>query len=282
MVNKSTKPLHLRSTLLLIVALCPAFCFGADPSLTGFYIVRTEASVGSRYFDSQPYLKLGYIADKPDLPISRLETVSALGTCGTVIRYHDADDVTSNPLAIEPPCVSIQLCPPEAQVFETLTTLNLHQRVLLLIDGQPIFAPNIREPISSGSVRIMLPENSDAPGIKRKLDSLVAHPMIDDCETTPEVPPDEQDTTIQSPYYASNTLAQALKPGMSKEEVIAIFGRPPIEFATGEKAEYYCLNYLALDSRVRQKPGEYFGFQVLLRDNKLVKWSPVLSSTDPE
>ena len=49
--------------------------------------------------------------------------------------------------------------------------------------------------------------------------------------------------TQSSPYYNCNTLAQALKIGMSQEEVIAIFGQPTTEFAPGDSQDYWCSEY---------------------------------------
>ena len=88
--------------------------------------------------------------------------------------------------------------------------------------------------------------------------------------------------SASSPYYSSNALAQTLKPGMTKEEVVSVFGEPDIEFNTGPNGKYYCLTYRKEpDMRIRQKRGEYTGFQVVLSSNKMVKWDLILSSTDP-
>jgi outer membrane protein assembly factor BamE (lipoprotein component of BamABCDE complex) len=88
--------------------------------------------------------------------------------------------------------------------------------------------------------------------------------------------------TQGSPYYNCNTLAQALKIGMSREEVIAIFGQPTEEFAPGDSHDYWCLEYRVYAPKIRQKVGERSGFQVLFQDKKLIRWSSILSSTDAD
>ncbi len=87
--------------------------------------------------------------------------------------------------------------------------------------------------------------------------------------------------TSTSQYYNSNTLAKTLKSGMTKKEVIDIYGEPTTEFPTGQNQENYCLTYVMFHLTVPPKLGEYTGFQVVLSSNKLVNWSLVLSPNDP-
>lgn len=89
--------------------------------------------------------------------------------------------------------------------------------------------------------------------------------------------------TQHSPYYNCHTLTQTLKVGMSREEVVAIFGQPLNEVAPGDNNDHYGgLTYHAFAANIRQKVGERVGFQVLLQNNKLVSWSSILSSRDAD
>jgi hypothetical protein len=164
----------LRSSLVCIAALWSTLCCAADQSFTGFYVVLPEPSAGTHYFDSPFFPKLGYITARPDLPISRLESVT-LETCrerSTLVH----EDGTSEVEDEKRQCLMIRLYPTEAKAFENLTTRYVGRRMLLLLDGEPIFAPNIREPVSGESIRITLPAHSDAARVKRKLDAITAKP----------------------------------------------------------------------------------------------------------
>lgn len=164
----------LRSSLLCIFALCSALCYAADESLSGFYVVLPEQSPGSHYVDSQMFPLLGYIAARPDLPISRLKSVT-VDACGERSTLHHADGAKEVEDS-ERQCLDILFYPAEAKALENLTTLYLDHRLLISIGGEAIVAPNIRQPVSGGAIRITLPPNSDAAGIRRKLESLVAKP----------------------------------------------------------------------------------------------------------
>jgi hypothetical protein len=164
----------LRSSLLCIAVLWSTLCYATDQSLSGFYVVLPEASSGSHYFDSKSFPKLGYIAARPDLPISRLESVT-VETCREQSTLHRADGIEEVEDE-ERQCLNIRFYPTEAKALENLTTLYVNHRLLLLIGGEAIIAPNVREPISDGSIRITLSADSDAAGMKRKLESLVAKP----------------------------------------------------------------------------------------------------------
>jgi hypothetical protein len=164
----------VRSFLLCLAALCSTLCYATDQSLSGFYVVLPKPSAGSHYFDSPSFPKLGYIAARPDLPISRVESVR-LETCreqSTLVHEDGTSEVDDE----ERQCLVIRLYPTEAKAFGSLTTLYVNHRIFLLIDGEPICAPSIREPITDGSIRITLPANSDAAGMKRKLDRLAGKP----------------------------------------------------------------------------------------------------------
>ena len=162
----------LRSSLLCLFALCSALCYAAEESPLGLYVVLPEQSPGSHYFDSEKFPMLGYIAARPDLPISRLKSVT-VDTCGVTLPHADgAKEVGDS----GPQCLNILFYPAEAKALENLTTLYLNHRLLLSVGGEAIVAPNIREPVSGGAIRITLPPNSDAAGIRRKLESLVAKP----------------------------------------------------------------------------------------------------------
>ncbi len=158
--------------LLFIAWLCEAMlCFAADAPPNGFYVVSQQAGPGLHYFHSAAFPHLGYIAEKPDLPISEIEQ-AYLDTCHqSSTRVHR--DGSSERTDEERPCLQIQLSIADAKALEGITTAHIGSRVLLVFAGEPLFAPVIRVPINTQSLQLILPKRADAKEVKRKVDTLV-------------------------------------------------------------------------------------------------------------
>src|SRR5437016_14216355 len=96
-------------TLICLAALVRA---GDQPPL-GFYVVSHEARPGLHFFESAALPKLGYIAGKPDLPISQLEAVA-------VDTYRDRSQLIHKDGSVEQtnedrPALNIRLTAPDAK-----------------------------------------------------------------------------------------------------------------------------------------------------------------------
>lgn len=69
------------------------------------------------------------------------------------------------------PAVEIALTPESAKAFEDFTRAALGQKTQLLVDGDVIFEPVVREPIMGGSVTISGLDSAQALAVERKLSS---------------------------------------------------------------------------------------------------------------
>lgn len=69
------------------------------------------------------------------------------------------------------PAVEIALTPESARTFEDFTRTALGQKTQLLVDGEVIFEPVVREPIMGGSVTINGLDSAQALAVERKLSS---------------------------------------------------------------------------------------------------------------
>jgi hypothetical protein len=69
------------------------------------------------------------------------------------------------------PAVEIALAPESAKALENFTRAALGQKTQLLVDGEVIFEPVVREPIMGGSVTIIGLDSAHAQAIERQLSS---------------------------------------------------------------------------------------------------------------
>ena len=74
------------------------------------------------------------------------------------------------------PCIEIELTAADGKRLDTITQEHVGSRLLLVIGGEPLFAPTIRSPISASSFDITLPEHADINATKAKIDAMVGKP----------------------------------------------------------------------------------------------------------
>ncbi len=68
------------------------------------------------------------------------------------------------------PVIAIQMSSASAAAFGTLTQANVGRRMELRLDGVPVMAPVIREPILGGSAQISgLPDDVDPPDLASRI-----------------------------------------------------------------------------------------------------------------
>ena len=146
----------------------------ADSLPSGFYIVSATAAPGLQYVDSAALPKIGYVAGTPDLPISTLVSAT-LKTCHqTSTRVHkDGSRETSEE---DRPCIEIELTAADGKLLDTITQGRVGSRLLLVIGGEPLFAPVIRSPISTSSFNLTLSAHADINATKAKIDAMVVKP----------------------------------------------------------------------------------------------------------
>jgi preprotein translocase subunit SecD len=161
-----------RVFLIFVSCICAgALARAGDQPVLGFYIVSEQPRSGLRYFDSPAFPKLGYIADKPDLSISQLESVS-IGTYRDRSTIVHADGSTEQSDE-DRPSLEIHLMATDAKALEDLTGAHLGAQLLLLLGNEPLFAPIIRMKITTQSIQVSLRAGADAEKIKRSLETLV-------------------------------------------------------------------------------------------------------------
>jgi len=136
--------------------------------------VSHEARPGLHFFESAALPKLGYIAGKPDLPISQLEAVA-------VDTYRDRSQLIHKDGSVEQtnedrPALNIRLTAPDAKSLEALTSAHLGSRILLMAGDEALFAPVIRAPISGQELQISLAPSADAEKLKARLQTFVRKP----------------------------------------------------------------------------------------------------------
>jgi hypothetical protein len=57
---------------VVVAAIALKSIYAADAPVLGFYFVSSEPKPGWRHFDSTAFPNLGYIADRPDLPVAHI------------------------------------------------------------------------------------------------------------------------------------------------------------------------------------------------------------------
>jgi len=107
------------------------------------YIVSQEKLKGGRFIDTPDFPKLGYIAPKPDLAITRLEEVNFLAITeelGTNVPAH---------IGQPRPGVIIVLRDEDARKFAALSEKASMKKTLLMLGDTPLLAPMVTSPLDA-------------------------------------------------------------------------------------------------------------------------------------
>lgn len=124
-----------------------------------FFVLSKERIPGSEYISTKELPDLGYVKKVADLEIRTLLEIS--------IQAVEAADTTKSNMIL-----SVMLPRREAELFHHLTENHLGERILISVDGIPIAAPLILEPVKKGEVRIQLPAQHLAEETYRQLQRL--------------------------------------------------------------------------------------------------------------
>lgn len=149
-------------------------CSGKRPSAPPqlqVFIASKEQKDGLHEAKFSAYPGLGYIAAKPDLTISRLESV----TFGAP-RIVPGGRAGKEPLKEDRHMLVLRLTSEDAKALQDLTAAHLGDRLLMLLGDEPLFAPELRTPSIGQQVYITPPAGADTPKLKAKLETLVQAP----------------------------------------------------------------------------------------------------------
>ncbi len=160
-----------RTLLILIlgITLTAQTLSGADRPALRLYAVSDEALPGWRYFSTTALPKVGYIANQPDFVIPRIKRVYIDQNLRSLTYVH-ADGIreTSEDRI---PSLMVEILPEEGAALAEFTRKHIRQRVLIMLDDVPLFAPNIIEPIHE-SFMIPIDKLADANAVKADLEKM--------------------------------------------------------------------------------------------------------------
>ena len=163
--------------LLLIVAIFSTTFVACTPerpvhNVLNIYIVSKEPGAGLHEAVFPAFPKLGYIADKPDLTIEKLEGVAY----GLRSGMPKPDGGHSKPVE-DSRSLKFHLTAQDAEVLNKLTAAHVGARLLLLLNDEPLVAPEITNPSLGQYMYINnLPRTVDTEKLKAKLETLVEKP----------------------------------------------------------------------------------------------------------
>jgi hypothetical protein len=153
----------------------------ADKPVLKVYVAAKEAGNGLHQADFPQLPKVGYIGKDPDLTISQLEGVEY----GLGPRYPKPDGGYFPPTD-DMRSLRLRLTAKDAEALRKLTEANLGSRLLLMLNDQPLVAPEIQTPMTEESLYInAMPKGFNVGELKTKLEALVEKPK----ESKPSVTP---------------------------------------------------------------------------------------------
>jgi hypothetical protein len=175
--------LHLACAFIVLVLISsiahgqatPPATTPAAPPVLRMFVVFTAPAPGLHLYDTKGFPKLGYIADKPDLVWTELESLhqttekqanGKLGPNGNII-------ITDTWLE---PVVDLGLTTAETAEFFKLTTQYKGKRTLLFLNDTPLTAPMIDGPINTPTIRLLLGKMQHPELITQQLQTLVKKP----------------------------------------------------------------------------------------------------------
>jgi len=153
----------------------------ADPPLLKVYIAAKEPGAGLRAADFSRFPKLGYISDKPDFTISQLEGVAFGSRPGRQKPDGSSSSPTEDRRSLE-----LRLTAKDADALKKLTSAHVGSRLLLMLNDQPLVAPEIKTPMIGQSMYIShVPKELNTKELKAKLETLVQKPKQSQPSATP-------------------------------------------------------------------------------------------------
>lgn len=157
--------------VLILTCLAGGSLYPSTPSVAlSFYVVHAKAAEGLHHFDSVQYPNLGYIGERPDLVVARLESVK-------IVTYRDRSRIEGQEAGEnngeDKPALVIELTNDDTNALSVVTGAHLGKRLLLTLRDQVLWAPYIHMKIDTTSIQIVPPMGTDLEKVKRELESLV-------------------------------------------------------------------------------------------------------------
>jgi hypothetical protein len=134
-----------------------------------FYVVSKDKIDAGRFIDTPEFPRLGYIATKPDLVITRLVAVSETHPSKPTVDKDGRWMATPS----DEPALDVQILSDDSQKLEALTKQNIGKQVLLMLGDTPLIAPVVRAPISTQGFMITIKEQSKQKVVEDALKRLV-------------------------------------------------------------------------------------------------------------
>jgi hypothetical protein len=171
-----------RVLLIVWMFLSALVAHAAERPMLNVYIVSKDPGDGLHQADFPAFPKLGYIGEKPDLTISQLEGVSF----GIGPSLPKPDGGHAKPTE-DRRSLALRLTAKDAEQLNKLTAAHIGARLLLLLNNEPLVAPEIRTP-SVGQAMYLnnLPRGVDTPKVKTKLETLVQKQAQPSATATPK------------------------------------------------------------------------------------------------
>ena len=171
-----------RALLIIWMFLAALVAPAAERPILNVYIVSKDAGDGLHQADFPAFPKLGYIGEKPDLTISELEGISF----GIGPSFPKPDGGHTKPTE-DRRSLALHLTAKDAEQLNKLTAAHIGARLLLLLNNEPLVAPEIRTP-SVGQAMYLnnLPRSVNTPEVKTKLETLVQKPAQPSATATPK------------------------------------------------------------------------------------------------
>ena len=158
-----------RALLIIWMFLAALVAPAAERPVLNIYIVSKDPGDGLHQADFPAFPKLGYIGEKPDLTISQLEAVSF----GIGRSFPKPDGGHTKP-TVDRRSLELRLTAKDAEQLNKLTAAHVGARLLLLLNDEPLVAPEIRTPSVGQAMSVNnLPRDVDTPKVKTKLETLV-------------------------------------------------------------------------------------------------------------
>src|SRR4030095_2415587 len=153
--------------LLFLFALALVGCEKGGPSKLEVFIAEKDARPGLHAANFQGFTDLGYVPEKPDLTISKLEKVSF-----PPVRLPGGLKPAAGAASEDRSALVLQLTKSDADALSELTKKHIGDRLVVLLNNEPLFAPEIRTPSIGEDVYIQPATGTDTMKVKAKLEKL--------------------------------------------------------------------------------------------------------------
>jgi len=167
--------LRITLFLLILAALHASPLFGGENQQTNeplrFFVVSEVKTETGRYIDTEKLPKVGYVAAKPDLEITQLDSVT--------LEFAKRSVTLTNQNAQQQfkyekrPTFRVGLLPQDKQRFANFTEKHLLERIVIMIGDRPLIAPKIVARIDAPSFQIDVLDKNDVEAIHASLNKLV-------------------------------------------------------------------------------------------------------------